>query len=214
MKKLLAFVLFVCLGLSAFSQDDRSTGLWNKISLIIGLNSRSDLCISTKTQYIVSENTRELTNLDCSVSRTMNSWLKLGAAFRAAQMPKETGDVYEYRPQFLTTIFDNKHLFKYKTTNRLEYRDFTKGNDYFRYYNNVFIDFPVLPVKFPCPYLGEELFIKLNGEGLHLARIYGGLHVYEQSHFTVDVYYVWQKTKTERSWSGSDIFGLNLTFKI
>jgi len=163
MKKLLAFVLFVCLGLSAFSQDDRSTGLWNKISLIIGLNSRSDLCISTKTQYIVSENKREVTNLDCSVSRTMNSWLKLGAAFRATQMPKETGDVYEYRPQFLTTIYDNKHLFKYKTTNRLEYRDFTKGNDYFRYYNNVFIDFPVLPVKFPCPYLGEELFIKLNG---------------------------------------------------
>jgi hypothetical protein len=110
----------------------------------------------------------------------MNSWLKLGAAFRATQMPKETGDVYEYRPQFLTTIYDNNHLFKYKTTNRLEYRDFTKGDDYFRYY-------------------------KLNGEGLH---------VYEQSHFTVDVYYVWQKTKTERSWSGSDIFGLNLTFKI
>jgi len=214
MKKLVVLILFAGVGLSAFSRDDRSLGLWNKISLIIGLDSKSDLCFSTKTQYIVSDNTREVTYLDCSASRTMNSWLKLGAAFRAAQMPKETGDVYEYRPQFVTTIYENRHQVKYKITNRLEYRTFNKGDAYFRYYNNVFVDFPVLQVKLPRPYLGEELFIKLNGEGLHLGRIYGGLHVYEQSHFTVDVYYVWQKTKTAEEWPGTDILGLNVSFKI
>ena len=214
MKKLVVLILLAGVRLSAFSQDDRSSGLWNKISLNFGLNSKSDLCLSTKTQYIVSENTREVTYLDCYVSRIMSSWLKLGVAFRAAQIPKETRDVYEYRPQLLTTIFDNRHPVKYRTTNRLEYRVFTKGDAYFRYYNNVFVDFPVLAAKFPRPYLGEELFIKLNGKGFHVGRIYGGLHVYEQSHFAVDVYYVWQKTKTGEEWLGSDIFGLNFSFKI
>ena len=49
--------------------------------------------------------------------------------------------------------------------------------------------------KVPRIYPEEELFIKLNEESLHHVRIYGGLHVCEQPHFIVDLFYVWQKQR-------------------
>jgi len=213
MKRWLILILFVCSVFPAFTQDSRSTYLWNTTSVVIGME-RSSLCFSTKTHYSASDDTREMTYLDCSFSRTMNAWLKLGAAFRFTQSPKESGDVYEYRPQFVTTICNNQHQIKYRSTNRLEHRSFNKGESHFRYYHNLFVDFPALLPKFPKTYVGEELFTKLNGEGLHLARFYGGLHIYEKQHFAVDLYYVFQKTKTVEEWLDSDVFGLNLIFKI
>lgn len=214
MNKLLLLIFLVGLVSLAFAQNDRSSYLWNTMSLVAGLGDRSSLCIATRTQYQASKDTRELTYLDCSFIRTMNSWFRLGLAFRAVQMPKETGDVYEYRPQLITTVYNNQHGIQYRSTNRLEHRSFNNGNTHFRYYHNIVVDFPAFAPKIPAIYLEEELFTKLNDERLHLARIYGGLHMYEQPHFIVDLFYIWQQAKAGGEWSGSDVFGLNLTFKI
>jgi hypothetical protein len=223
----LVLVAVILLQIAAFSEnmagDDadsdsfrqgRSTYLWNTTSLITSLNEKSSLRFRIKTQYLASEDTRESTFLECSASRTMNSWLRLGLGFRAVQTPKETGDVYEYRPQLITTVYNSKYPVKYSSINRLEHRSFNKGESHFRYYHNISVDFPAFAPKVPKLFLIEELFTKLNEESLHLIRVYGGLHIYERSHFVVDLFYVWQQTKTGGKWSGSDVFGLDLTFKI
>jgi hypothetical protein len=214
MKKLLLLIFLIGLVSPALAQNDRSTYLWNTTSLVAGLGQRSSLCIATRTQYQAFEDSRELTYLDCSFIRTMNSWLRLGLAFRTVQTPKETGDVYEYRPQLITTVYNNRHQLQYRSTNRLEHRSFNKGDAHFRYYHNIIVDFPAFAPKVPRIFLEEELFTKLNRESFHLARVYGGLHIYEQPHFVVDLFYIWQQTKAGGEWAGSDVFGLNLTFKI
>ncbi|MGE4587518.1 MAG: DUF2490 domain-containing protein [Mangrovibacterium sp.] len=214
MQRILVSLFLTVLVFMAYAGDKRPTYLWNTNYLNLELGNQSTLCFSVKTQYSVTDNTREMTYLDCSAIRTVNSWLKLGLAFRLAQSPKATGDVYEYRPQLVTTVYNSRHVIKCRTTNRMEYRSFKRAKDHIRYYHNAFVDFPVLLAGIPRPYLGEELFTKMNGDGLHLARLYGGLHVWEKSGLGVDLFYVFQQTKSAEEWINSDIIGLNLKFYI
>lgn len=196
-----------------FGQESRDFHLWNILTVQGRINESYDFRISSKTQYIASEQVRDNTYLDLGVFRKMNSWLRLGAAFRALQLVRATGNIAEYRPQLVSTIHLKSKNIKYQTTNRLEHRSFSEGDPHFRYYHNIFVHFPSF-AKLPAIYAGEELFTKLNAESAHLARIYGGLHLLESDHFGIDIYYVWQQSKVNKEWYGSDVLGLNLTYKL
>ncbi len=214
MRKLLVGLLILLLGgQTVFSKEKRDFYLWNTTYFYVPLSSQYNLRLSTKVQYLTGDDLREMTYLDLSVSRKMNNWLNLGLAFRTTQHQKVTSEKMEYRPQLVSTMHWSSAKIKYSTTNRPEYLMFSKGDSYGRFYHNIFVHFSSFG-KWPKPYLGEELFTKLNGEQLHLARIYGGLHVLERKHFRVDVYYVCQQLKVSSQWSRSDVAGLNLHFLI
>lgn len=210
-KLILILLLFV--GQNIFAQDKRNSYLWNNLSSQIQLNELYNLKVSTKTHYRLNDHCREMTYLDLAVSRKMNNWLKLGVAFRGAQQVKESGDIVEYRPQFSSSVSLHPQKIKIQSTNRIEHRFFSEGKGYDRYYHNIFVHFPFFS-KLPKPYIGEELFTKFNDEGTHLGRIYGGLHLLERSHLTIDMYYVWQQLKLADKWQTADIFGMNLSFQI
>ena len=63
-------------------------------------------------------------------------------------------------------------------------------------------------------YVQNESFIKLNGEGIHLARFYSGLTAFEKEHIEIKVYYALQKQELLNDWLTTDILGLNLSFEI
>ncbi|WP_423127534.1 DUF2490 domain-containing protein [Gaoshiqia sp. Z1-71] len=214
MKKVLILVFLLSCLCVANAQDERELFLWNTTSVTTGIRPASVLCLSVRTQYQPSERRRDLSYLDLSWTNTLNSWLKLGLAYRSVQTPRESGDVYEYRPQAFGVLYNNKRKVQYSLANRMEYRLFNRGETHFRYYNNFFVYFPAIISKLPKPYAGEELFTKLNGVGLHLARLYGGLRVWECNSFDIDLYYIFQKSKTADQWNDADILGMNLKFKI
>lgn len=214
MKKVIIVFIFAFYAITACAQNERTFYLWNTTSFIFSANQKTSFGLSTKSHYLASKGIREMTQLDGSAYREVNSWLRAGLGFRFAQQPKEEGDLYEYRPQFITTVHNNgKSKLKIRTTNRLERRFFNSGENHFRYYHNLFFDFRFFS-KIPAPYLGEELFNKLNREGLHLTRFYSGFHVYDKKKIVADLYYVFQRSKNSEHWSCSDVAGLNLTFKI
>jgi len=138
----------------------------------------------------------------------------LGIAFRIAQYPKAGEDDYEYRPQVISGFQQKWNKIKFRSTLRLEQRWFKFKDDHQRLYHNFFIDFPQLQAKFFRPVLGEELFVKLNDDALHLARIYAGMGIYAAAHWAVDLFYVWQSSKKADYWQKSDVVALNLKFKI
>lgn len=212
-KRLLGlFVLLACV-ISSQAQEEKKFYLWNTSCVHLKLNSDYKMKFSSKIHYLPEEHFRDMTYLDFALSRKMNDWFSLGLAFRGAQTRKETGDVMEYRPQFVTGLQLPKSKIKCKTTNRLEYRTFSEGDAYARYYHNIFVRFPGQGA-WPKPYLGEELFTKLSSDGMHLARIYGGLEMLKLEYLRIDMYYVWQQTKRNNDWQGADAVGINLHFFI
>jgi len=195
------------------AQEVRGFYLWNNTSALVPFNHLYDLKFSTKTQYNVNGQMRDMTYLDFAIYRKMNDWFRLGVAFRGSQLVKESGDIYEYRPQLVSIITLNPSEVKWQTTNRLEHRSFSRGSSHFRYYHNIYAHFPSFP-HFPKPYLGEEIFTKLNDENIHIVRAHGGLHLIEHERFRIDFYYAWQKSRSGGEWFASDVLGLNLTFRI
>jgi len=192
-------------------QDSREFLLWNTTSVQAPIQHLYCIKLSTKTQYLPQDQQRKETYLDLSLYRKMNSWLQLGVAFRGAQHVDTNSNVAEYRPQFITKIAFKLSPVKFTSTNRLARRYFSGGQHYFRYYHNLFIHLPSL-AHWPKPYIGEEVFLKLNHDHIHLLRAYAGLHVIKHQHFKLDTFYTLQHSKSGASWYDSDIVGMNLNF--
>ena len=167
-----------------------------------------------KTHYRQTDHFREMTYIDIKALHQFNEWLKLGLAFRVAQMPVGSGDEYEYRPQLVSTFSRRWKSFKFSSTLRLEQRWFKYGGGHQRLYHNLFANFPSITQRFFKPIIGEELFFKLNGDNLHLARAYAGMDVYTAPHWAVELFYVWQSSKKASYREKSDILAFNLKFKI
>jgi hypothetical protein len=63
-------------------------------------------------------------------------------------------------------------------------------------------------------YVFEESFFKMNDGGMHLARFYSDLTVFDKKHFDVKLYYSLKKALVSDIWFTSDILGLNLSFSV
>lgn len=215
MKKLLVLFLLINYTLISAGQENRNLYFWNTTSISSGLSQSVNLTLKVRTQILVSEPSRDLSYVDLGLARNLTNWFKLGFAFRIAEIPNEEGDdLYEYRPQLVATILNSCNSIRFRFANRLGHRSFSNGDSHFRHYQNLFVDLPEIGNNLPKPYVGEELFTMLNGEGPHLLRFYGGLHVWEKTFVNVDMFYVWQKNKEEQAWLDSDVVGVNLKFKI
>ena len=208
---LLAIVLLLVCAKTLNAQNERDFYLWNTIALQGPIGETYSYKLSAKNYYLANDQLRDQTYLDLALYRKMNGWLNLGLAFRSAQKVKDTGDIMEYRPQFIAKLELHSNKIKYQTTNRMEHRFFSDGDHYFRYYHNAFVHFPSFP-KLPKPYLGEEVFTKLDGECIHMLRAYAGLHLLDHDHFMIDIFYALQHSKSDDAWSNGDILGLNLSF--
>lgn len=210
---LLASMLFLLFSVSSRGQNDRDFLLWNTTSLQAPVSKSYYLRVSTKTQYLPEVNSREESYLDVALYQKMSQWFQLGVGLRGAQHLKTDGTIYEYRPLLISKISFACRSIHYKTTNRLGYRVFSNQEHYMRYYHNFFIQFPSVG-KLPKPYLGEEVFIKLNTEKIHMMRAHAGLNLLDQEHFKLDTFYAFQYLKSSNVWRNTNIIGLNLSFFI
>jgi len=213
-KRLLLLFLLINYTLISSGQENCNLYFWNTTSISSGLSQSLTLTLKVKTQILVSESSRELSYIDFGLARNLNDWFKLGVAFRMVEIPNDEDNIYEYRPQVIATIQNSGNNINFRFSNRIGHRTLSNGNNHFRHYQNLFIDLPEIISNLPKPYIGEELFTKLNGEGTHQFRFFGGLHVWQKSYVNVDMFYAWQKNKEEQTWLNSEIVGLNLKFKI
>jgi hypothetical protein len=104
--------------------------------------------------------------------------------------------------------------FKLTFGNRFEYRNFSDLPDHFRYKQTFTFQFPALTKWGMRFYVSEESFMRLDTGNMHLARFFGGLHLYKTEHFQLSLYYALQKAKLRNDWYSSDIPGLNLQLAI
>jgi hypothetical protein len=111
-------------------------------------------------------------------------------------------------------LLKNHKKFSFKYSNRLEYRMFEFDNNHFRYRQEFLVEFPSLADWGMRFYTSEESFIKLNSNGLHLVRFYGGLSVVQIKHFKLKMFYALEKLELIENWRTTDIAGINLSFII
>lgn len=119
----------------------------------------------------------------------------------------------ENRPHLNVTFRKTLGSIDFSTRSRLEYHDNELTDDFWQY-RNLFtftLPFELTSLKLK-PYVADEIFIKLNGEGYSANRVYAGVAFNLHKNIEAAVYYVWQSTRTSPGRDDIHAVGTKLIF--
>ena len=215
MQKLYVIVVLIFTGINSFAQDDRSFELWNKNQVEIEPWNKISITVSEKIHYSPKRTTLDLKYGEILVGHQVLNWMEYGIGFRLSYTNLQVGEwLPENRPMLFVNMGKDIGKFEFDFYNRFEYRTYKELNNYFRYRQSLRMKFPAITDWGLQFYVQNESFIKLNGEGIHLARFYAGFTAFEKEHLELKIYYALQKQEVQNHWLTADILGLNLSFDI
>ncbi|WP_320112736.1 DUF2490 domain-containing protein [Draconibacterium orientale] len=215
MQKLYVIVVLIFTGINSFAQDDRSFELWNKNQVEIEPWNKISITVSEKIHYSPKRTTLDLKYGEILVGHQVLNWMEYGVGFRLSYTNLQVGEwLPENRPMLFVNMGKDIGKFEFDFYNRFEYRTYKELNNYFRYRQSLRMKFPAITDWGLQFYVQNESFIKLNGEGIHLARFYAGFTAFEKEHLELKIYYALQKQEVQNHWLTADILGLNLSFDI
>ncbi len=191
---------------------ERRFQIWNKNDVIINVWEKFDISFSEKTHYSTNNNNLDLIFGDLFLFHKPLNWLDYGAGYRIAYANILKNSVQENRAMVIVNFKKNYNKFNFKFSNRFEHRAFKVDFDHFRFKQQFTVMFPPLTPWGMQFYTSEETFTKLNGDGTHLARFYGGISGFQNDNFQLKLYYAMEKYKFIENWNTTDILGLNLSF--
>ena len=99
----------------------------------------------------------------------------------------------------------------------MEYRDRENKKDIWRYRNKVTAELP-LEITVPLtelklhPYLADEVFINLDGQGYNKNRVYSGVSFKLWKNSKGSIYYLWQSSSKSGGWEDINVIGTQLKF--
>lgn len=208
--------LYIALLFFAFqAAGQRHFEVWNKNQVDFDLSSKTRIKAAEKVYYVPERSSVKLMYSEVLVNRHFKRWLEIGTGYRVTwyRNTANNWDV-ENRPMLSADLKHSFNDFKLTFYNRFEYRIFKTPTNHFRYRHAFKLQFPKLTDWGMCFYTSEEVFVKLNGEGNHLSRIYGGLNAFSNKLLKVNMYYAFEMLKTEQKWNNADIIGVDLKFSI
>lgn len=214
MKHTIFLFLFCICVFTSFAQTERGFQIWNKNEVIVRPWSNFTVEVAEKIHYSPSHEAADIKYVEMFLSHKPLVWLKYGVGYRITKLNLYPGWIQENRPMLFADCLKSYKQFNFKFSNRMEYRMFETEPDHFRYRQEFLVEFPALADWGMRIYTSEESFFKLNGAGMHLARIYGGLSVVQKEHFKMKMFYALEKLELVENWRTTDIFGINLSFII
>jgi hypothetical protein len=142
-------------------------------------------------------------------------WLDLGAGFRLVY-EKDSSDDFkrENRPHFDVTLKGTLFGCAVSSRNKIEYRDFADKKDLWRYRNKFTAKMPfeLTPLKLR-PYTADEIFITLNDDNIDKNRLYFGAVMPLRKGVDLDIYYMWQASRSSGEWKDIEVLGTGLKFE-
>jgi hypothetical protein len=210
------FAAILLCGICCFGQGHKTgTYLWNHNSLSGNLSSKTQIVFSEKLHYNVDQGQFNYYQTDIIFYRQVHKKFKLGVALRNAHAGRNENRVSEVTPQLYGVYQGAVKKAGINFSNRLDFRNFDNGTHYVRYRNKFSLASPVAYTKLNIrPYLAEEMFVKLNGEGFYNFRLFGGLYLFDIRFLKVNLFYCRNMIQSDDSWKYQNVTALYLYFKI
>ncbi len=145
----------------------------------------------------------------------LGEWIDLGANFRYVSEKGSNDDwLQENRPHLNATFKWSMFGLSVSDRNRFEYRDRKDEEDVWRYRNKVTVKFPfeLTPFKLK-PYVADEIFVTLNDDNIDRNRFYAGASFELTKGLDMDIYYMWQASRSAEEWIDINVLGTGLKFK-
>lgn len=141
-------------------------------------------------------------------------WLDVGAAFRLIYEKDNSGEwKRESRPHLNVTLKWMLFDWRVSSRSRFEYRDRTNREDVWRYRNKFTVKFPFELTRLKLmPYAADEIFITLNDDNVDKNRVYFGFVWPLGKGLDLDIYYMWQASRSGDEWEDVEVLGTGLKF--
>lgn len=148
------------------------------------------------------------------IYKGLGDYIDIGLNFRKVYVEDDSNTWrHENRPHINLTLKKKLGSIAFSTRSRLEYRDVEQKAETWRYRN-------LFTFKLPCeltslklkPYVADEIFMNLNGEGYAGNRVYGGVAFNLSANINTAIYYVWQSARANPGRDDIHAFGTKLVF--
>lgn len=209
----LGVILFI--GGSLYGQEGIHNYLWNYISVSGKLSQKTELNFSQKLHYSIDDALIDYMQTDIILYYNFTKHFTFGAALRNAYIYSDEKWVAEITPQLYGVYKTSFKDITVNFSNRFDYRTFDTVEKQSRYRNKLTIVSPVSLVKFGLrPYIAEEMFVKLNGDGFYNYRLFGGMYLFNIRFLKVDLFYCYNKYEWNNAWTHQNVGGIYLYFTI
>ncbi len=150
-------------------------------------------------------------HLDFGLTRSMLSWLDLGASFRVIEEKKNGAWEVENRPYVDASLKWRLGGWDFNDRNRLEYRELENAPNRWRYRNKLTVYPPIAGLDGRIkPYAADEIYQDLSGKGFERNRVYLGSECRLTEWLKGDLYYLWQASYQGEEWVDVNIIGLKV----
>ncbi len=190
--------------------ENRST-----LDIILGLNKDWDFEFQEELRFNDNGGTLFYDFSDFGlIYKGLADWVELGFNFRKIYERESHDDwVEENRPHLNLTFKGKLAGFDISDNSRIEYRDREEKKDEWRYRNKLTAKFPVELTSLKLrPYVADEIFVNLYGEGITRNRLFSGFSFKVAENTKLDIFYLWQASKAGEEWDDVHALGTKLTF--
>ncbi|MFA4889378.1 MAG: DUF2490 domain-containing protein [Candidatus Omnitrophota bacterium] len=195
----------------AWAFDDGDFQVWHTENQEKKINDK--LKVTTEEEFRFGDDASDFyyQHYDLGFVFAANKNFDFGVNYRQV-LAKENGHFREEnRPHINATLKWDSWGISFDDRNRLEYRHFYWKEDSWRYRNKFTMKFPWKFTKLEFqPYLADEVFFGLNGEGLDRNRFYSGLGFSFTQDIKAEIYYLLQSSKSSGIWTDANVLGTKL----
>jgi hypothetical protein len=205
-------VVSVIMPMKCFAFNNRDFQYWNTESLSYKINKDWKIGVEEELRFGDNVNDFYYEHTDAGITYLgLAEWIDLGINYRLIFEEKKGNWQYENRPHGNVTLKYSFEGFKFSDRNRIEYRDKEDGKDGWRYRNKFTIKHPIKVEKFEfSPYVADEIFMDFVEEKLDRNRLYAGIDCKILKNLGLDIFYLWQASEKDGSWTSYNVLGTKI----
>jgi len=211
---LLSLALIIITSKDSFAFDDGDFQYWNTESA--SWKVANDWKASIEEEFKFGDGAGDFYYQHTDIGFTysgFSDWLDIGLNYRGALEEKSGDWKYENRPHLNATLKTNLSNFKLSNRSRLEFRIRQSSEDKPRYRNKSTIKLPIKFSKWELqPYIADEIFIDFDSAELSRNRVYAGFGGTIAKNLKVEIYYLFQSSKSSGVWKDINVLGTKLKF--
>jgi len=197
------------------ASSDGDFEYWSKASVAFDIDK--DWTVTFEEEFRLRDGGGNLYRHHCDlglVYKSLADWIDFGFNYRQIFEKDSKGQWRpENRPHLNVTLKGRLFDLDLSDRSRLEYRDRENQTDVWRYRNMFTVttpfEFTELKLK---PYLADEVFISLDGEGYNINRLFSGVSFKPAKNIGVGIYYLWQTSKSGGGWIDTNVIGTQVKF--
>ena len=200
---------------SSYADDKSGFQYWSTANAVVDINK--DWKTVFEEEFRLGDNGGHLYYQHSEIAliyKGLANDIDIGFNFRKVYTEDDTNTWrQENRPHLNVTFRKMLGNIDFNTRSRLEFRDNELTDDIWCYRNlsTFTLPFELTSLKLK-PYIADEIFINLNGEGYVANRVYAGVTFNLLKNVKTAIYYVWQSARASPGRNDIHALGTKIVF--